>query len=334
MPSQKESAVLTPDDAQRAQLETLLRLDTNAQEKERIRFLLSAQSDGPSPASIGGVRPADLLSLFSTIGPLAVLDAPGGRGADFAANQGRGAWAESLLRGHTGPERFVNFGLSTPIPPTDRDYEAVRRRHRYILLHEGKRPDLLLVPASDLAANPAIETWDRHPLTTADRSVLAAAVLAGVEIKSSLYDWGQRQRHRAGRAGRTPPVSIPLKDEEIDDLTRWQAAQRIPVMIVQVFVDSVHGCSLDYFKRGIAQGRAYGRTEPKTTKRTWYLPLPDESRKLADIALAAGQPPFAVADAGEVTNPRTWPRASLSNVSLIRLSSTATALKARYATDP
>ncbi len=331
MPSQKESTVLTLDDAQRAQLETLLELDTNVQEKERIRFLLSVPPSGHSPVYIGGVRSADLLSLFSTIGPLAVLDAPGGRGASFAANQGRGAWAESLLRGHAGPERFINFGLSTPISPTDPDYEAVRRWHRYILLREGKRPDLLLVPASALAANPSIATWERRPLMTADQSALAVAVLAGVEIKSSLYNWGQRERYRSTMGGRTSPVSIPLKDEEMDDLTRWQAAYRIPIMIVQVFVDSVHGCSLDYFKEEIVRGRARCYTEPKTTKRTCYLPLPDESRKLADIALAAGQPPFVIADNGEVTNPRTWPRASLSNVNLTKLSSRAAALKARYA---
>ena len=310
----------------------LLGLDTNAQEKERIRFILSG---GRGHGSVGGVGVDNLLSLFASIGPLAALDAPGGRGASFAANQGRGGWAESLLRAHAGSERFITFGLSTPIAPTAPDYETVRRGHRYILLREGKRPDLLLVPASALTANPSIASWERRPLTAADRSFLTANVLAGVEIKSSLYDWAQRERYRSTTGGRTTPVSIPIKGEEIEDLTRWQAAHGIPLMIVQVFVDSVHGCSLDYFKREITHRRARCYTEPKTTKRTCYLPLPDASRKLADIVLAAGQPPFVVADEGEVTNPRAWPRASLASVNLTKLVSGAAALtKAKYAANP
>jgi len=96
----------------------------------------------------------------------------------------------------------------------------------------------------------------------------------------------------------------------------------------------VTGCSLDFFKREIVHRRARCYTEPKTTKRTYYLSLPDESRKLADIILAAGQPPFVVADNGEVTNPGVWPRASLSNVNLTKLASGAAALKARYAANP
>jgi hypothetical protein len=320
--------LLSLDHAQRSELETLLRLEINAQEKDRIVFLLSG---GRGPRVVGGTPSSDLLALFSTVGHLAVLDAPGGRGASFAANQNQGAWAESLLRAYTGSYRFVNFGLSTPVAPTAPEYEAVRRQHRYILLHEGKRPDLLLVPESTLTANSSILTWERRVLTASDRSFLTANALAGVEIKSSRYDWGQRQRYRSAPGNTANPVSIPLKDEEIPDLTRWQAENRIPIMIIQTFVDTMHGCSFDQFKDEINNGRARRNTEPKTTKATYYLPLPDATRKIADILLASGQSAFAVAAKGEVANPRAWPQASLANVNLTRIVSRAAELKAQYA---
>jgi len=316
------------DAGQRAELEKLRDLGTSDQEKKRIDFLLASDSN---VNSVGNMRVAELLALYNTIGHLAVLDADGGRGASFAANQGQGAWAEALLMGYAGAYRFVTFGLSTPIAPTAPNYELVRRQHRYTLLNEGKRPDLLLVPAETIEANPSIQTWEHGPQSPADRSLLLANALAGVEIKSSLFDWGRRLCYQPTVGSKKPPVSIPLKEEEIPDLVRWQTTHRIPIMIVQVFVDSVHACSLDHFRGAIKDRRAHCYTEQKTTKTTCYLTLPDASRKLADIALATGQPQFEVADAGEVTRPGTWPQARLVEVNLAQLVDGATNLKARYA---
>jgi hypothetical protein len=193
------------------------------------------------------------------------LATPGGRGGSFAPNQGNGKWAETLLQHCKGSLRFINFGLSTPIAPTDPAYERVRRQHRYILLHEGKRPDLLLAPDAIIASQPSILTWDKHLLADADRTFLTSNCLAAVESKHSLWHWSIREQYRSrASSGSVKPLGIPLKEEEIPDLKTWQKKHGIPIVILITFVDSVHGCSLDFFLEEIAAGHADRQYDSKS----------------------------------------------------------------------
>ena len=276
-------------------------------------------------SSVGGFSRTDLDSLYNALGYLAALDAPGGRDADFARNQSQGAWAEGLLAAYVGSHQFVKFGTSNPISPTAPGYEAVRRHHRNVELREGKRPDFLLIPKDTIDENPAVLSWNERQLTASETVALPETVTCAVEVKSSLYDFAVRETYRARDLGLSP-VSITLKEEEIPGLVAWQSAAGIPIIIVQVFVDSIHACSLEKFRRAIGENRTTRRVEPKTTKATRLLRLPEGGWRIASISTSAGYR-FSTTAKGEVTAPHIWPPASLFDVNISGIIDAAPRLK-------
>lgn len=289
----------------------LLDLNLSDTERKRVNALLG---NGEFPL---GESAAAIRGRVDHEGLAGLMDANGGRGADFAQNQSQGVWAENLLSAYQGPVWFVPFGLSDPIAPTDPAYEQVRRQHRYILLIEGKRPDFLLFDASTLANHPEIFDWKNRQLTDADRTLLREHCLAGGEIKSSLQDMGKRLKLIA-----VDPtirgISITVKEEEFGDLDRWQTENATPIVIVQVFVDSIYCASYLRFRKLVDEKSEHIRSwrEAKTTKYTYYLPIDTDVPKVADIALLE---PFAFDpgdDRGGVKRPARWPQAELRNVAM------------------
>jgi AccI restriction endonuclease len=283
-------------------LRHLLLLPISSGEKARIDFLLGNATTLPY-----GETASQIQSRYETEGIYSVMDAAGGRGSDFAQNQDQGLWAERLLRAHGGDVRFVYFGLSDPILPGDPAYDATRRKHRYMLLVEGKRPDLLVFEERVLLLHPEILEWSERPLTDADRIVLQEHALCGAEIKSSLQHYGKRQQHRRKNSG--SDISVTIKEEEFADLDRWEVENRIPITIMQVFVDAIFIVSYKRFRS--SETRSW--VEAKTTKKTLFLPIEDHASRFADISAAS---PFLVDDKGGVTRPAVWPAASIENVKL------------------
>lgn len=286
-------------------LRKLLSRAINIEERRRIRCVLGDDEESQSSDELYSLQ-----ARLNIEGPAAVLDATGGRGEDFARNQSQGFWAERLLRALTGSIRFVYFGLSDPISPLDPKYDATRRKHRYILLTEGKRPDLLVFHASIVQSNPRILQWSQAPLANEDVALLQADALAGVEIKSSLQHYGCRQRFR--KKSRVADVSITVKEEEILDLTRWEQDSTLPVVLMQVFVDSIFVMSFQKF----LSRRSHSSLEPKTAKKTRFVRVEGNARAFARIDLDEDGFTFNVGKSGAVTRPARWPVAHLSDVEM------------------
>lgn len=119
----------------------------------------------------------------------------------------------------------------------------------------------------------ALATSGKLAQTPEDERVreLVKKALAAVEVKSSV--WLARKRKEGS-------ISVTVKDEEIEPFDNWQSRYRKPIIFAQVFFDSI--CLLNYrtIKKAIADGRLDGfdislevRTERKTTKKTYRLPL-------------------------------------------------------------
>lgn len=302
-------------DAEEAALRNLLDFPVTKLERTRIRHLLGEDVNATEQGS------AELDDRFKTEGVYAAMDVDVGRGRGFALNQDQGYWAEQLLRTLPGEVQFVYFGLSDPVDPRSPQYAPTRRKHRYILVIEGKRPDLLAFPRAVVAACPHILDWAERPLNASDFELLRAHALGGVEIKSSKQHYGVRQRMRAND-GRFGNLSFTVKDEEFDDLNRWQSNNPHPrVVLMQVFVDQIHWMPYSVFLEERQAKRTKGTTDPETGKPTQFLAMRDGiGAHFADIAVS--DPNFQFKTMGsKVTPPGIWPAATLHNVSMPNFSS-------------
>jgi len=255
-----------------------------------------------------------LRARFNAESIAAICDTGAGRGSDFGKNQRQGAWAERLLMGLNDSHVFVAFGPSDPTDPQRAAYGALRRQIRFILLLEGKRPDLLLLPQAELRAHPEIVEWSKRALFENEKSILQKLVTAAIEIKSSCFHFERRETYR--RMSSMPALSITIKLEELEDLRRWQSDSGVPVLLVQAFVDALFYCSLDDIERHVKEHRARVRTDPKTGKRTLFDPIDAGIPRLANIIPASGAPEFKIEANGTVPRPSAWPAASLGDLRL------------------
>jgi hypothetical protein len=286
-------------------LHRLLGLNITQSERMRIEFLLGMAEALPLGETETGLR-----AKYESEGVVSTMDASGGRGPDFKKNLDQGYWAEQLLRSYRGPVQFIYFGLSDPVQPHDPKYESTRRKHRFILLTEGKRPDVLIVEPKTVHAHPEILEWANRPLEVADYALLRAEILAGAEIKSSLQDYAARQKFRE-LTGATD-ISITVKSEEFADLDRWQSGHGLPIVVLQVFADRMFVVSYQKFKASPADVR----NEEKTGKETHFVSIEKYARPFARIDVLQADYRFATNQRGAVSRPASWPPAQIANVSL------------------
>lgn len=285
-------------------LRELLSQPVSDSERARISFLLG------QPATL---RKNDALTLqkrFEDEGVYAAMDVTDGRGDDFAINQRQGSWAERLFLSYRGPVRFVHFGLSDPVAPADPAYGPTRRKHRCMLLLEGKRPDLLVFETATIEASGKVPTWADELLSKHEVAFLRSKALAGLEIKSSLYHYGRRQQYRATSGA--PDLSITVKEEEFRDLERWENKHDTPIVIMQVFVDRIYFMS--YRKFQSTEPRF--RIDPKTKKRTGLVPIDRNAPRFANIAVTLTDYDFNPDEKGAPKPPGQWPPAKLTNTKL------------------
>lgn len=299
------------NDADKAALQHLLSRDITQAERYRINYLLG-QYDARDDAGAAAFE-----QTFISEGVCSVMDANGGRGADFAKNQDQGFWAERLLRALPGDVQFVYFGLSDPVDPSDPLYEATRRKHRHTLLIEGKRPDLLAFPRSIVAAHPEILDWATRPLRPSDIALLQSDALAAVEIKSSLWHYATRNARRQYDR-RLSNISVTVKDEEFADLDRWQSNNPQPRLIVmQVFVDSIFWTAYATFLAEKRAGRTRSSHEFKTGKLTNFLEIAEPiTKRFADIVITEPGYQFPIMEKGDVERVPSWPAARLDTIAM------------------
>jgi hypothetical protein len=284
------------------------------EERDRIRRILSLWHDG------GARDPGDaaLLRGFARIGALAVLDAGGGRGPDFAANQGMGAWAERLLEeGVNRPDsayRLVRYGPTDDVIPGEGAYEDRRRQYREIEILEGKRPDFLLFPHD---AAPDVAGWDRRLLTREERTTVRRHALAGIEVKSSEMHCGAFGGAQRGTAERARALHFTVKAEEIAGIRQWQSRFGLPIVLVQALFDQMHCLAFADFMCDPARWTRHDRTIRKSV---YMVPLRGDSSRLARIDGGPEYRRVRWSPQGRVARPNPWPRdARLTGLDLTKL---------------
>lgn len=214
--------------------------------------------------------------------------------SEFLANRAMGDWAERMLSvalARALPEwKVVQYGSTDRIAAGHPEFKT-----RYLAgLEEtrrfGKRPDLLLFPASASVAE------DLSELSHADTESVAKQAVASVEVRSSKFDaltyMAVRKRQRdAGRASGRETPSFTVKVEDLVIVYRWLEQHRVPESYCQVFFDSVFAINfLDIFA-AIGSGTGFTIETPEKSQEKATIMIPITSGR--QIGRATSMPTFA-----------------------------------------
>lgn len=217
------------------------------------------------------------------------------RGSDFLMRWSQGVWSEErLIAAINATERFfaLPYGPSGVAPNDNiRDYELYFERLEKAGLLDLKRPDLLIFNAARRAPIlnfvQTLGGVSELPFISEDglTMLLDEAILA-VECENSLWKARQMPDYRAelkpqrrlnGKLGLKKNAVLPtviIKEEDRERLSAWQAKNRIPIHIWQVFYDLAWGISLEQAETLIEAGLI----EP--TKQTYQAPSGATSEKI------------------------------------------------------
>ena len=214
--------------------------------------------------------------------------------SEFLANRAMGDWAERMLSAaivSALPEwKVVQYGNTDSIAAGHPDFKA-----RYLAgLEEtrrfGKRPDLLLFPASFGVDGNLSE----HDHTEIEPLVKQATV--AIEVRSSKFEAlkymavRQQQRDDGDKSGRETP-SFTVKVEDLVIVYRWLERHRVPQSYCQVFFDSVFAINfLDIFAT-IASGAGFSIETPAKSQEKATIMIPITCG--LQVGKATGLPTFA-----------------------------------------
>jgi hypothetical protein len=232
---------------------------------------------------------------YIAYGAASVLNVGGQRGGDFLLNQLRGQWAEDVAMSVPIPGyHLVRFGPSSAAMPGEQDHDAIVRAFRQIVLTEGKRPDLLAF-ATDTwdvmteAEQAAVTEWPSRPLRAGEPELVSAAA-CGIEVKNST--WAYKVRRDSGN---TKPLSITVKDEEIESILGWERETGLPMIFFQVLFDELYCMSFARMAAAIDAKAVYGGdyvNEPGAAGKDvhWFLltELTRQRHQLADVVFPSG----------------------------------------------
>lgn len=214
--------------------------------------------------------------------------------SEFLANRAMGDWAEQILSAAllvALPEwRVTQYGNTNRIAAGHPDFKAsylagIEETRRF-----GKRPDLLLFPASASVATDL--SMHAHDETEA----LVKQSAAAIEVRSSKFEAlaymaeRRRQREAGNSTGRETP-SFTVKVEDLVIVYRWLEQHGVPQTYCQVFFDSVFAINfLDIFEV-VSSGAGYAIETPAKSqeKATIMIPI----TRGVQVGTAAGLPTFA-----------------------------------------
>ena len=214
--------------------------------------------------------------------------------SEFLANRAMGDWAEQKLAeaiSRTFPEWLVaQYGDTNRIaaghPEFRPSYLAGLEETRQF----GKRPDLLLFPASatlaaDLSAQSHIET-----------EALVKQATAAVEVRSSKFEAltymkVRKQQRAAGKTTARETPSFTVKVEDLIIVYRWLERHGVSQSYCQVFFDSVFVINfLDIFAI-IGSGSGFTIETPKKSQEKATIMIPITSGM--QVGQATAIPTFA-----------------------------------------
>jgi hypothetical protein len=195
------------------------------------------------------------------------------RGLDFYLKWSIGNWAEEAAYRFCGEVlarelnvRAYRYGYSAGrVPESLAEFEEILEE-RVRLEEYGKRPNFLLFDAEFARLH---ERELSQLMRRADEEVggLVEKAVLGLEVEHSA--WSVKRARRA--------LSFTVKEEDVQPLKGWQERFRVPVVVLQAFLDELHARPLEEVVR---EGRR--RRDHSTKKMTYFLPTSAQTR-LADI---------------------------------------------------
>jgi len=214
--------------------------------------------------------------------------------SEFLANRAMGDWAEQTLSAaflRALPEwKVAQYGDTNRIAAGHPDFKTAYLAGIEETRRFGKRPDLLLFPASFAVA------VDLSESAHAETEALVKQASAAIEVRSSKFEAltymavRQRQREAGNSVGRESP-SFTVKVEDLVIVYRWLELHDVPQSYCQVFFDSVFAINfLDIFAT-IASGSGYAIETPAKSqeKATIMLPI----TRGVQVGTATALPSFA-----------------------------------------
>jgi hypothetical protein len=197
--------------------------------------------------------------------------------SEFLANRAMGDWAEQRLAEaivRACPEwKGSQYGDTNRIAAGDPEFKSfylagLERTRKF-----GKRPDLLLFPATVSAAA------DLSILGQSETEALAKEAVAAVEVRSSKFEaltyMAVRKRQRdAGKSGGRETPSFTVKVEDLVIVYRWLERHYVPESYCQVFFDSVFAINfLDIFAL-VASGGGFTIEAPEKSQEKATIMIP------------------------------------------------------------
>ncbi len=257
--------------AEREKLDRFMKAGISSGEAKNIQLVARMAEDlGRVLRTRQGESKEDALGLagdFVALGAKAVLLTGSQRGGDFLNSQLRGRWAERVvLNMSVDGLVFAAFGPSGAAMPGEEDHRKTVMTFREIMLLEGKRPDLLAFDKTVWGTLPKVaqgrcRSWPDRVLDAGDLSIVKTG-RCGIEVKNSTWHYGARRKAGGG------PLSITVKEEEIEDITGWENQSGLPVLFFQVLFDEVYCMSFRRMLKGVRDGRVYKAGDYELDKST------------------------------------------------------------------
>ncbi len=214
--------------------------------------------------------------------------------SEFLANRAMGDWAERMLANAIARAipawKVVQYGSTDRIAAGHPEF-----RGRYLagldeMRQFGKRPDLLIFPAS------AEVVADLSERSYSECEAVAKQAIAAIEVRSSKFEAltymtvRKRQRESGKAAGRETP-SFTVKVEDLVIVYRWLERCGTPETYCQVFFDSIFAINfLDIFSV-IASGKGFAIEKPEKSQEKATIMISISSG--AQVGNATEMPSFA-----------------------------------------
>ena len=214
--------------------------------------------------------------------------------SEFLANRAMGDWAERMLAEalvRALPDwRVAQYGDMSRVAAGHPEFKAGYLAGLEQTRQFGKRPDLLLFPASTAVATDL--SAQSHTTTES----LVRQAIAAVEVRSSKFDAltymaVRKQQRDAGKTNGRETPSFTVKVEDFVIVYRWLERHHVPESYFQVFFDSVFAINfLDIFAI-VASGKGYAIETPEKSQEKATIMIPITSG--TQIGQATATPTFA-----------------------------------------
>ena len=227
--------------------------------------------------------------------PLGRVFVPTDARSEFLANRAMGDWAEHLLGAAVNNTvhgfRVVHYGNSDRMAAGEEGFREFYTATLNDVRVFGKRPDLLIVPASYTGPD------DVSGEATEDLRPLVASALAAVEVRSSKFEalhYAQirAQERKAGKAAGRESQSFTVKVEDLKIVYRWIENFKKPQSYCQVFFDSMFAINVLRIFEIIGSGTGFQIDNPAKSQEKTTIMIPITSG--LQIATYDEVPNFAV----------------------------------------